>query len=116
MTGFSFPNDMHPPWSIMIVIYPYLTGLVAGAFVVSALYHVFHIKSLAAFSRLSLVAATCFCACAGMPLQLHLHHPEHSYLIFVTPSTSSAMVMFGLIYNAYLLLLFVEMWLVFRPT
>jgi Ni/Fe-hydrogenase subunit HybB-like protein len=116
MPNFVFPNDIHPPWSIMIVIYPYLTGLVAGAFVVSALYHVFHIKALAPVSRLSLVAATCFCACAGLPLQLHLHHPEHSYLIFVTPSTSSAMVMFGLIYNAYLLLLFVEMWLVFRPT
>jgi len=116
MPGFVFPNDAHPPWSIMIVIYPYLTGLVAGAFVVSALYHVFHIKSLQPVARLSLVAATCFCACAGLPLQLHLHHPEHSYLIFVTPSTSSAMVMFGLIYNAYLLLLFVEMWLVFRPT
>jgi Ni/Fe-hydrogenase subunit HybB-like protein len=114
--GWVFPNDIHPPWSIMIVIYPYLTGLVAGAFVVSALYHVFHIKALAPVSRLALVAATCFCACAGLPLQLHLHHPEHSYLIFVTPSTSSAMVMFGLIYNAYLLLLFVEMWLVFRPT
>lgn len=116
MPNFVFPNDIHPPWSIMIVIYPYLTGLVAGAFVVSALYHVFHIKALAPVSRLALVAATCFCACAGLPLQLHLHHPEHSYLIFVTPSTSSAMVMFGLIYNAYLLLLFVEMWLVFRPT
>ncbi len=25
----------------MIVLYPYITGLVAGAFVVSALYHVF---------------------------------------------------------------------------
>lgn len=116
MPNFVFPNDVHPPWSIMIVIYPYLTGLVAGAFVVSALYHVFHVKALAPVSRLALVAATCFCACAGLPLQLHLHHPEHSYLIFVTPSTSSAMVMFGLIYNAYLLLLFVEMWLVFRPT
>ncbi|MCA9081329.1 MAG: polysulfide reductase NrfD, partial [Planctomycetaceae bacterium] len=37
-----FPNDAHPAWSIMIVLYPYVTGLVAGAFVVSALYHVFH--------------------------------------------------------------------------
>jgi len=65
MPGFVFPNDAHPPWSIMIVIYPYLTGLVAGAFVVSALYHVFHIKSLQPVARLSLVAATCFAALAG---------------------------------------------------
>lgn len=116
MDGFAFPNDVYPPWSIMIVIYPYLTGLVAGAFVVSSLYHVFHVNALQPVARLSLVTATCFCACAGLPLQLHLHHPENSYLIFVTPSTTSAMVMFGAIYNAYLLLLFIEMWFEFRPT
>ena len=41
-TQFVFPNDAHPAWSVMIVLYPYITGLVAGAFVVSALYHVFN--------------------------------------------------------------------------
>ncbi len=44
--GFVFPNDLHPAWSIMIVLYPYITGLVAGAFVVSALFHVFHRHAL----------------------------------------------------------------------
>lgn len=34
-TSFVFPNDPHVTWSIMIVLYPYLTGLVAGSFVVS---------------------------------------------------------------------------------
>ncbi len=28
-------------WSIQIFMYPYMTGLVAGAFVLSSLYHVF---------------------------------------------------------------------------
>lgn len=114
MDGFIFPNDAHPPWSVMIVVYPYITGLVAGAFVVSALYHVFGVKAFQPVAKLSLVAATAFCCCAGIPLQLHLHHPENSYLIFVTPSPTSAMFMFGLIYNTYLLLLFVELWFVYR--
>ena len=30
-TGFLFPNDLHAHWSVMIVLYPYITGLVAGA-------------------------------------------------------------------------------------
>ncbi len=115
MDNFIFPNEWHPPWSIMIVIYPYITGLVAGAFVVSALYHVFGIKQLQPVSKLALVAATAFCCIAGVPLQLHLHHPENSWLIFVTPSPTSAMFMFGAIYNAYLVLLFVEIWFVYRP-
>ncbi len=39
--GFVFPNEMEVLWSLMIVLYPYITGLVAGAFIVSSLYHVF---------------------------------------------------------------------------
>ena len=39
--GFLFPNDLHILWQLMIVMYPYVTGLVAGAFILSSLYHVF---------------------------------------------------------------------------
>ena len=34
MDGFVFPNEVHVTWSVMIVLYPYITGLVAGAFIV----------------------------------------------------------------------------------
>ena len=36
-TGFVYTNETELPWSELIVIYPYITGLVAGAFVVSSL-------------------------------------------------------------------------------
>jgi len=113
--SFVFPNDVHTPWSIMIVLYPYITGLVAGAFVVSALYHVFHQEVLRPVAKLALVTALCFCAFATMPLLLHLHHPERALNIMITPSTTSAMSGFGIIYSFYMLLLLVEVWLVFRP-
>ncbi|MCA9064153.1 MAG: polysulfide reductase NrfD, partial [Planctomycetaceae bacterium] len=113
-TNFAFPNDVNVPWSIMIVLYPYITGLVAGAFVVSALYHVFNQQALKPVARLALVTALCFCSCATLPLLLHLHHPERAFNIFITPSGQSAMAGFGAIYNVYLLLLVVEVWLVFR--
>jgi formate-dependent nitrite reductase membrane component NrfD len=112
---FIFPNDIHPPWSIMIVLYPYITGLVAGAFVVSALYHVFHRQALEPVARLALVTSLCFCAFATLPLLLHLHHPERCFNIMITPNATSAMAGFGMIYSAYMLLLVVEVWLVFRP-
>ena len=60
--SFIFPNDAHVAWSIMIVLYPYITGLVAGAFVVSALYHVFHREALNPVARLALVTSLCFCS------------------------------------------------------
>lgn len=114
-TSFVFPNDPHVPWSIMIVLYPYITGLVAGAFVVSALYHVFHQQVFKPIARLALVTSLCFCAFATMPLLLHLHHPERALNIVFTPNLNSAMAGFGFIYSLYMLVLIVEVWLVFRP-
>ncbi|MDP6722399.1 MAG: polysulfide reductase NrfD, partial [Pirellulaceae bacterium] len=113
-TPFVFPNDPHVTWSIMIVLYPYITGLVAGAFVVSSLYHVFDKQVLKPVARLALVTSLCFCAFATLPLLLHLHHPERAFNIMFTPSATSAMAGFGFIYNLYMLLLVVEVWLVFR--
>ena len=37
--GFVYPNEFIY-WGMTIVMYPYMTGLVAGAFVLSSLYHV----------------------------------------------------------------------------
>ena len=69
---FVFPNDLHPAWSIMIVLYPYITGMVAGAFVVSTLHHVFGRTALRPVARLAVVTSLCFCLCATLPLLLHL--------------------------------------------
>lgn len=112
---FVFPNDSHIAWSIMIVLYPYITGLVAGAFVVSSLYHVFHRRALQPVARLALVTSLSFCAFATLPLLLHLHRPERAFNVVITPSGTSAMAGFGFIYSLYMLLLIVEVWLVFRP-
>ena len=45
ISGYAFPNDVHVHWSLMIVMYPYITGFVAGSFIVTALYHLFGKKS-----------------------------------------------------------------------
>ncbi len=47
---FVYPNEFIY-WSIQIVMYPYMTGLVAGAFVLSSLYHVFDQKDLKDMAR-----------------------------------------------------------------
>ncbi len=114
VTGFLFPNDIHIMWSLMIVLYPYVTGLVAGAFIVSSLFHVFGLKELQPVARLSMVASLAFLSVATLPLLAHLGHPERSLNIVITPNFTSAMSAFGLIYTMYLILLLVEVWLVFR--
>ena len=79
LANYVFPNDFHVHWSLMIVLYPYITGIVAGAFIVSSLYHVFGVKELKPISRYSLIFALAFLCCATWPLLLHLGHPERSF-------------------------------------
>lgn len=114
ITGYAFPNDIHVHWSLMIVMYPYITGFVAGAFIVSALFHVFGREEFRPVARLAMATSFCFMAVATLPLNLHLGHPERSWLVMVTPNLSSAMAGFGMLYSGYLLILALEVWFVWR--
>jgi len=98
VTNYVFPNDLHVHWSMMIVLYPYITGLVDGAFIIAALYYLFDVKSLRPVARFSLLFALAFLAIATLPLLLHLGRPERNFNMLLTPSPSSAMAGFGYIY------------------
>ncbi|MEN8131976.1 MAG: NrfD/PsrC family molybdoenzyme membrane anchor subunit [Pseudomonadota bacterium] len=114
LVNFIFPNNAHIDWSLMIVIYPYITGLVAGAFVVSSLYHVFKIKEFEPVARFALISAFCFGLFAAFPLLVHLGQPQRAFNIFFTTHTTSAMSIFGYVYGSYMILLIVELWLTYR--
>jgi predicted membrane protein len=116
VAGYAFPNDLHVHWSLMIVLYPYITGIVAGAFIVSSLYHVFHVQALKPIARFSLLFALAFLACATLPLINHLGHPERAMNMFFTPNPSSAMAGFGYIYSAYGIVLILEILFIYRKT
>jgi len=113
--NFVFPNEVEIQWSILIVLYPFITGLVAGAFVVSSLYHVFNVKALKPVASMSLLVALSFLLVAPLALQAHLGRPERGFQIFLTPNPTSAMAGFGYIWLFYLILVTAEVWLVFRP-
>lgn len=114
IVNFIYHNEAHVVWSLMIVIYPYITGLVAGAFVVSALYHVFKLEAFAPIARFALVMSFCFGMFAGLPLLVHLTQPQRAFNIYFTPHFTAAMSVFGYVYGSYMLLLTIEIWLVFR--
>ena len=115
MPGFIYPNEGMIEWDLLIVIYPYITGLVAGAFVVSSLYHVFGLTRFKPVARFSLITALAFLLVTPLPLVVHLGRPERAFEMFLTPNLTSAMSAFGYIWFFYLLLLATEVWLVFRP-
>ncbi len=112
--GYVLPNQTHIYWTIMIVLYPYITGIVAGAFIISSLYHVFHKEVLKPVARFAMLMALAFLLFAPMPLLNHLGHPERAFNIMFTPNVTSAMAGFGFIYTTYLIILVVEIWLLYR--
>jgi Ni/Fe-hydrogenase subunit HybB-like protein len=113
--GFMYPNEVELQWSLLIVLYPYITGLVAGAFILASLERVFKVEAVRPTYRLALLTALAFLLVAPLPLQLHLGHPERSLEMYLTPNRSSAMAMFGFVYLWYLtVVLLLEVWLEFR--
>ena len=110
-----YPNEVELQWSVLIVLYPFITGLVAGAFILASLERVFNVQAVKPTYRLALLTALAFLIVAPLPLQLHLGHPERSFEMYLTPHTTSAMAMFGFIYLWYLMaVLVVEIWLDYR--
>jgi len=115
VTGFIYPNEVEIHWSILVVVYPYITGLVAGAFILASLVQVFNVKEVQPTYRLALLTALAFLIIAPLPLLLHLGHPFRSYEIFLTPQLKSAMAMFGFVYLWYLMaVLLLELWFEYR--
>ena len=113
--GFMYPNEVELQWSVLIVLYPFLTGLVAGAFILASLERVFQVQAVKPTYRLALLTALSFLLVSPLPLQLHLGHPERSYEMYLTPHRTSAMAMFGFVYLWYLMaVLVLEIWLDYR--
>ncbi len=113
--GFMYPNEIALQWSVLIVLYPFITGLVAGAFILASLVRIFRVKAIEPTYRLALLTALSFLLVAPLPLQLHLGHPERSPEMYFTPHSTSAMAMFGYVYLWYLMaVLVLEIWLDYR--
>ncbi|ADC65588.1 Polysulphide reductase NrfD [Ferroglobus placidus DSM 10642] len=102
--GFIYPNEVEINWSVLIAVYPYITGLVAGAFIVASLERIFKVEAVKPTYRLALLTALAFLLCAPLPLVAHLGRPERAFEIMTTPHLTSAMAGFGFVYAWYLLI------------
>ena len=76
--GYMYPNEIELAWSVLIVLYPFITGLVAGAFILASLERVFRVAAVKPTYRLAMLTALAILVVAPLPLQLHQGHPERS--------------------------------------
>jgi len=112
--GYVYPNETIVAWTILIAVYPYLTGLVAGASSVSVLYTGAGLKEYKPVSRLALLAAFGFMLTVPVVLLTHLGHPERALGAMITPNFRSAFSMFGYFAMLYTFILFLEIWFEYR--
>lgn len=112
--GYVYPNETVISWTILIAVYPYLTGLVAGASSVSVLYTGAGRKEFKPVSRLALLAAFAFMLTVPIVLLSHLGHPERALGAMITPNFTSAFSMFGYFAMLYTFILMLEIWFEFR--
>ncbi|RPI35778.1 MAG: oxidoreductase [Nitrospiraceae bacterium] len=110
---FVTPNE-YIYWSIQIVMYPFMTGLVAGAFVLSSLYHVFGIQQLKDMARFALVFSFALLFAAPMPIILHLQHPLRGINVMMTSHFTSAIAAFGIVFFSYGAIVASELWFLYR--
>jgi len=110
---FTYPNE-YIYWTIQIVMYPFMTGLVAGAFVLSSLYHVFGVTQLKGIARFSLVFSFALLPVAMLPLMLHLQQPQRGIEVMMTPHFTSAIAAFGIVFSTYAMIVASELWFVYR--
>jgi Ni/Fe-hydrogenase subunit HybB-like protein len=102
-------------WGLLIVLYPYLTGIVAGSFVVSTLVHVFGKKKYEPVIGLAMIISLTFLLVSPLTLMVDLGHPERAIGIFLTPNWSSPMAIFGYLWLVLLVLYIIESIYLFRP-
>lgn len=110
---FVMPNE-YIYWSVQIVMYPFMTGLVAGAFVLSSLYHVFGIQQLKDIARFALVFSFALLFVAPLPLLLHIQFPFRGINVLMTPHFTSAIAAFGIVFMSYGCLVASELWFLYR--
>jgi len=113
--GYIYPNELELHWGILVVVYPYVTGLVAGAFILASLERVFNVKVLRPTYHIALLTALAFLLTATLPLVSHLTQPFRAFEIMTTPNPNSAMAVFGFVYLWYLMIvLLLEIWFDYR--
>lgn len=105
----------HVYWGILIVIYPYLSGLVAGSFIVGSLSKVFGAKKFEPMAKLAAIVTLAFLLIAALAPLADARQPSRFLELYSRPHVPYApMGLFTLIWTAYVLLALAETYFIFR--
>ncbi len=112
----SFGSLENVYWGLPIVIYPFLSGLLAGSFVVGALYHLFHVEKLKPVSQISLIASFAMLLIAAIaPLADALQPQRAMWELYLRDHFPySPLGMFIILWTIFAITFLVELYYLFR--
>jgi len=105
----------HVYWGLPIVIYPYISGLVAGSFIVGSLSKVFGQKIFEPIAKLSLLVTLAFLLVAPLAPLSDARQPSRLLELYTRAHLPySPLGLFTMIWTTYVLLVLVEVYFAFR--
>lgn len=102
-------------WGILIVTYPYISGLVAGSFVVSSLSHVFRQRRFDSLAPLAVLVSFALLIAAPLTVLADARQPHNALEILTRDHFPySPLSTFIVIWLAYVALMIAELYFAFR--
>lgn len=102
-------------WGILVVTYPFISGLVAGSFVVASLSHVFKIHVFDKLAPLALIVSFALLLAAPTTVLADARQPVNAFELFTRPHIPwSPLGDFVVIWLGYVVLMVVETYFAFR--
>jgi Ni/Fe-hydrogenase subunit HybB-like protein len=102
------------PWGLWVAGYIYLMGLSAGAFIMSALVFVFHVKALEKIGKIALLVALSTLIGALLLIWLDLGKLDRVWRLIIRTNFGSVMGWMAWLYGLYFILLSFEFWYAMR--
>ena len=99
------------PWGLWFTNYMYYVGLSAGGLVVYASVHLFNAKQFAPLARLAVLQAGVLVMMALLGIVTDMERPWRAAWMLLTPNASSPFVYTGSAANIYMIICFVDLWI-----
>lgn len=98
------------PWGLWFTNYMFYIGLSAGGLVVYASVHLFNAKQFAPLSRLAVLQAGVLVMMALLGIVTDMERPWRAVWMLLTPNPTSPFVYTGSAANIYMIICFVDLW------
>ena len=99
------------PWGLWFTNYMYYVGLAAGGLVVYASVHLFGAEQFRPLSRIAVLLAGVFVLMALLGIITDMERPWRAGFMLLTPNFNSPFVFTGSAANLYMIVAFVDLWI-----